>query len=186
MPRYETNLRDRWVNTPEERQTIDFSNIDETFVYNWIAKHPHVKKVKKFLYPPTKDRAYYLWGSGDRYFIAPNGVIFHIDATFNNLSHWSLEFELAQMDKIPPVVLNMTKFTTPVFEELGWVKIMREHAIVLPQCPITKAQSYVIEEWIKQFGETYPFYSVVFANGEITQIEPEDFDNFKTSNYVLG
>ena len=63
---------------------------------------------------------------------------------------------------------------------------MRENAIILPQGKITNPQKYAIEDWISKFGETRPFYSVVFPSGEILHIEPSDYDDFKTVTYALG
>lgn len=56
MSRFENNIKDRWIEKPDERVLIDFSEINEDLIDKWVANHHHVKQVQDFILPPTNDR----------------------------------------------------------------------------------------------------------------------------------
>lgn len=196
MSRYENNVNmQRWVDTPDHKPYTKLITIDEDAVYNFLAHHERTLETDKLVLPPkVHDDVFKKFGYGDRYFIAPNGKFIWINCADGDpgFGHFILEVLLANANMIPKHVLNYSvpgygmKICSPILEELGYIRILRERAIILPQRKVANIQYYALQDWIEQIGETYPFYSVVYPDATLEQIEPEDFDNFKTSKYVIG
>ena len=120
-----------------------------------------------------------------RLFILPDGYMVRCQRV-----HPVVELECLQKGILPVIYpTDMVAKTNgcPYLEALGIIRIMAENAIVLNLTEPTKAQYNSIEFWIDKYANTLKEYEVVFQNPLYQEhIEPQDFDDFDTTNYVLG
>ena len=120
-----------------------------------------------------------------RLFILPDGYIVQCQRV-----HPVTELECIQKGILPQIYPTDLKTKTsgcPFLEALGIIRIMAEHAIVLNDKEPTKSQYNSIEYWLDSYANNLKEFEVVFQS-PLTQyhIEPKDFENFDTTNYVLG
>ena len=185
-------LPNRCIPKYQERPEMDLTVIDEKRIYQWVASNPHIKEVMSI--PKYEDNLFtepdYFGTSyaGSRYYIPPTGPALRMDLGYYFLNHVNIETELIDLGFLPNISYRIwhNEHTSPVLEELGWIRIMKENAVILTPMPPTKSQYDFIEEWIENWGEVQKFYLVVFPDTSVVKIEPDTFENFKTSKYVLG
>ena len=161
-------LPNRCIPKINKRKNLKLWEVDESKIYKFLRSHPQIEELDTMpSYEINSYGASYTerkFQGGCRYYISPTGKLFRMEFRKTGLNHCSIEEELATLGILPDLTFKLSRdadeyeHTSPIFEELGWIRIMRENAIILSAMPPTKEEYYAIEDWIEKWGELQSFY----------------------------